>query len=1493
MRVKVTGNAEFANSYKMIASRVLQQKELGAELGISEKEMADAEKALKQYDISIRASGGSLRNLDDILKDTSVKFATMSDSDKQFIANKLAGVRQTSSFIAIMDSMNRQQAIYNKTQTDTNSLYDAQQKYANSLEGKLGSLKATYEGLLSQMANSDFIKGMVGGLASLIKSFGNLPTVIGLATAALIAFKGEAIVSGIASLLSYSGTILEVCKSFGLLKVAVAEADVLMATNPYGLIAVAITTAIVAFSTLHKSMQDTTNDIVDQSKKVEELNNSVTDLQSKSEKLNELSSKTNLNTNERQELVKLNNDLVNQYPELVSYYNSENKCFEVNAEALQKLIDKKREDAMMQNALNLTSAKDQINKYQKEVEDAERLLSSGKKSIVTHGIATQVDISDSDKQNAIKTIQDANDNISKLSTTVNQGTKYINDYIANFQKQGKSVDDAKKALEGLGYTEKNIDDAIVLNTSNTKKNSDSKIQNSKNTKVLSDATKELQSNNGKISTDTLDKLNQAYPNLGINAENAKDKVEELNKAVDSGDDNEVQKATKAYSDATQSIAQAEQYLQKLNKAQAITPTLAKQMSKAYGDDVATSLQSVSQAQDYLNKKIEEQKAIQEDTYLTMMGDDQNFYQQKIANNQDFQNAYTQFLNSFNEDGEQAYQVDFGNYKTLNELKQGTMGDFGVAVNQWLSQYVEVNSDGYAVDLSNFKSIAQAKIAVLKKLNDEIKKINENLAGAEALKDTIQSHNNNANITGITDPALQALDNETDKRIAENEAKWNAQKEKITGAIKEVDANFDGISAKMQGFSGGGATDFGSGGSGSKGKTGGSGKSAEKQAEEDAKKAQEELVKNEKQKIQDILDIYNDAKDKIENDIGEIDYKIKMLGDSDDGNFKDRIELTAEKLAKQGEEAGKSQTQLNSLKNTTVTTSEAQKELTSQILKASKELRDEKLAVADLEKELQKASKDEIKEYFENQKEIDTEILDAKQQAQNDRLDKIKQEQEDNHNSIMNNYEQELNALEDQYNQIEQTNELQEKKNDLLKKQQELENLESQKTVKTLRQNSDGTWSYKGESDLEAIKNKKSEVDDAQKSLNDEVRKEEYDQAKSLIEAQKDAEDKLYKQKETYLERYSKDLKAQQDRDKKRLETYYTDIDKLSSDMLKNLQATYGGNWKTVADSISTYVEKSKTELGNLKTLNANFTASDVVNAINSGDVSDYLENNADKMNQEAYLDEDGINNDLNSMKNSSDDTNKSVSSLVDNIKNLLSINTDNTKSSNGLLDQFNNLKNTNKNIGHELNTLYTNEETSQTDSQEKQLKNLRQFAQSYLLITNKFLELLQVCYDFRFNNIVTIVNQSVDNIIEGMQVIAEAYEVYAEAWNSMYPNETISSSIDTSQVSASQTKYNTDTTAYQTSKLSLYTSDTFEKYADQIKSGIEESLLNSLGNYSSATSTNSNNSSVVNNSDKSTSSTIYQFNGDLSFPNVTNNANDVFDSVIKQAKQYASLKSID
>lgn len=185
--IETTGKSgsELANAYKMIIARTFQMKSLGEELGVASNEMGNAGKALEKLDINIKNSDGSLKSMDEILQLVANQWGGLTEADQQFVAEMMAGNRHRSTFNAIMDSMSNYSEKLNVALESNGTSMEAQNKYMDSFEGKLGSLKANMEALYSTMLNSDFLKSFVDslnngvtGITNFTKRFGAITTVL-------------------------------------------------------------------------------------------------------------------------------------------------------------------------------------------------------------------------------------------------------------------------------------------------------------------------------------------------------------------------------------------------------------------------------------------------------------------------------------------------------------------------------------------------------------------------------------------------------------------------------------------------------------------------------------------------------------------------------------------------------------------------------------------------------------------------------------------------------------------------------------------------------------------------------------------------------------------------------------------------------------------------------------------------------------------------------------------------------------------------------------------------------------------------------------------------------------------------------------------------------------------------------------------------------------------------------------------------------------------
>lgn len=1446
----VAGNASVqdaevvGNAIKTITMRLRGMKTEIDDTGIPASKLRQAIKditATTGQEIDIMKDNNTYKSTYDQMTELAKVYPKLSDAQRSYLQYVIAGQRQGNIFSGMMANMKEGTDAYTTALNSSGSAMREQQIFMDSIEGKLNKLKETFKQFWVATISSSSVKNTVDVLTKLVSTFGNLPTIIALATTAFLVFKGQAIMGAIDGLIQYATTLTSVISRVGLAKVAMGELSIAMATNPFGLLAVGITTAIVAldlFGTSSEQAKQKNDELLNSIKQSKDDITSLEQLKTQFENLKQELDSGNLSTEQakqkKEELSGVYQKLIQQAPELQGLLNGETGSYQNQSKAIQNIIDLKKQEMALKSEKyfddNSVSDKslqqkiDQMKQYQKMMESNAKYATMSDEELKNNnalGWSSGDTVREQNKHSELlnkQKLMDLNQELQTIMTNYNTlNSLGLKSPISNDMIQ--KIKEVSSSLNVYGNDIKN-------NTNKINENTDAK---DKNNQVLSTADQEAQVEQQKAQA--------------------------------------VSKATEEYQKSTQAIAKAQGFIDKLNKSQAVTPQLAGQISKTYGD-ITTQINSYGSTIDFLKGKIQEQQEAQQNSLMVLKGEDSQYYQDCIANNEDYENQINDFLSRFTNNSDQAYQVDLSQYTTLNEMKKGVQSSLKTAVDGFMKDFVDINSSGYKVDYENFQTLIGAKREFLKQFLGEMSGVLYDL----------DSNSFTESAYGGVDLSGSQSD-ETYKRYEDKAKGVLKQQGIIQDALKKLDGAYKGGGLNFKGFDGGGGTsDF-------------SGTGKDKSAS-DAKKAEEELKKNEKKMIDDITDAYNKAKDIISNDIEEINAKITELGDADDSNFTQRVSLTSQKIDEQKKIVEKAQEQLNALKNVTVTTAEAQEALETATLKASKELRNETLEVSKLQSEIEKADIEELKKIFEDQKEIAEATLDSQQKKQTQDLENIKTQQEELHQTKMDNYEAELKALDEQSekldeenSQVERQNELQKEQNDLKQKEIDLERLKNQKTIQTYTKDANGNWNFTYTYDKKAVADKQKEVDEAQSTLDETNRKNTLEDSKKEIENQKKqieelktAEDKAYEEKKKYLDKYSEDLKEAQDRDKKRIEANYSDIEKLAKDTLKSLEEEHNKDWNSIADSISIRITQITKQLNDLKTLQANYTTTEIDEAINSGDISGFLEKNKNKLNQTAETNISDINKHLNEIDATAKDTKVSIDDLTDSYINLSSAKKDNditdedidsrkinvskitTIDFDGLSKQLENLKDVNSKIKSELDSFYSDKLNKQNQAQNEELASLNKFSQEYLLFTDKFLELLQLVYDFRFNNVIINVSGAVNQIIEGLKVIAEAYAEYASAWNTMHPDDEIPSSIDMSGVNSANMNYQKSVSDYQTNKLSLYTSDAFEKYASQIGDGISKNLLGKLNNYASSIGVSSNSSTINNKSTSSVSTTNVNIN---------------------------------
>lgn len=148
---------------------------------VTEDDLSNAEKALRRVGIEVRSDIDTFKSFDEIMGELYEKVDSLSDVDLSNIAYEVASTRQTNVFKMMIKAYGDYQEMAEKAYDADNVTLINQQKYAESLAGKLGELSAIWETIGDEAISSDFLKGLADlgiGVSSLIEKFGLLKSVI-------------------------------------------------------------------------------------------------------------------------------------------------------------------------------------------------------------------------------------------------------------------------------------------------------------------------------------------------------------------------------------------------------------------------------------------------------------------------------------------------------------------------------------------------------------------------------------------------------------------------------------------------------------------------------------------------------------------------------------------------------------------------------------------------------------------------------------------------------------------------------------------------------------------------------------------------------------------------------------------------------------------------------------------------------------------------------------------------------------------------------------------------------------------------------------------------------------------------------------------------------------------------------------------------------------------------------------------------------------------
>ena len=175
--------------------------------------------ALAAVGVNIKESNGELKAMDQILNEMAGAWSTISKDQQVALAQTVAGTRQYTQLIALMENWGFMQQNLNTAYNSTGTLQEQANIYAESWEAAQKRVKAAWEDIYSSLINDDFFidllnffEKFLSQIKVAINSLGGLQGVLFTISNLVMTFAGDSVAKGI------NNSIYNVRSALGLVK---------------------------------------------------------------------------------------------------------------------------------------------------------------------------------------------------------------------------------------------------------------------------------------------------------------------------------------------------------------------------------------------------------------------------------------------------------------------------------------------------------------------------------------------------------------------------------------------------------------------------------------------------------------------------------------------------------------------------------------------------------------------------------------------------------------------------------------------------------------------------------------------------------------------------------------------------------------------------------------------------------------------------------------------------------------------------------------------------------------------------------------------------------------------------------------------------------------------------------------------------------------------------------------------------------------------------
>ncbi len=206
----------------------MQSVKLGADFDEFGDDVSKVETVLNRYNIALRDTPSTFRNLEDVIKDVSTAWQGWTDVQQREVATQLTGKMHMENFLVLMEHYTKVTDLQTVSLNSAGSAMERFNIYQESTAAKLSELSSDWQIFWANSIDSDTIQGFVEAGGTILDVLGDMGTALTLTTGLLLIFNRQKIGDGLGKL---SNSIMSLIPNTTAWKTAQDAANTAMQTG--------------------------------------------------------------------------------------------------------------------------------------------------------------------------------------------------------------------------------------------------------------------------------------------------------------------------------------------------------------------------------------------------------------------------------------------------------------------------------------------------------------------------------------------------------------------------------------------------------------------------------------------------------------------------------------------------------------------------------------------------------------------------------------------------------------------------------------------------------------------------------------------------------------------------------------------------------------------------------------------------------------------------------------------------------------------------------------------------------------------------------------------------------------------------------------------------------------------------------------------------------------------------------------------------------------